>query len=64
MQRETGRSQRLIKRLTPVLPASKPFGPVLVKPGTRLGVPSGLVGLVGRALCPEQCRSRRNRYRS
>jgi hypothetical protein len=38
-----------------VLPTSKPFGPVLVKPGTRPRVPSGLVGLVGRALCPEQC---------
>jgi serine/threonine-protein kinase SRPK3 len=59
--------ERFIGNVIPpeaVLPTSKPFGPVLVKPGTRPGVPSGLVGLVGRALCPEQCRSYRNGYRS
>jgi hypothetical protein len=55
---------KLIVHNSAVLPTSKPFGPVLVKPDTRPGVPSGLVGLVGRALCPEQCRSCRNRYRS
>jgi hypothetical protein len=49
--------------MRPVLPTSKPFGPVLVKPGTRPGVSSGLVGLVGHALRPEQRRPRRNRYR-
>ena len=30
-----------------MLPTSKPFGPGLVKSGTRPGVPSGLAGLVG-----------------
>ena len=39
-------------RFEPVLSTSKPFRPVLVKPGTRPGVPSGLVGLVGARPMP------------